>query len=173
MAVAAQKSAILLAACHVHGRDLSGPPVTHNGKPLDGARLLWAIAGVESDFGRLRTHARFERGYAPGGFYYERSAELQRAYAEFNSLAASSFGSFQILYITARELGFNQHPLELRNDDTCARYASQLIGTRFIGRQRCRTVASILDAYNTGNARDTNIPESYIAKAIKYYEAGF
>lgn len=142
--------------------------LTHQTHPVDGARLLWAISGCESDFGRQREFVRAEPAYLPGGKYFGTQA-LAPHWHRWGVLASSSFGSFQILFVTAYELGFRGHPIDLQQDEIGAKWATRLITDRLIGRQGAATLAKVLDGYNSGTHRDGHVPAGYVAKGIRYY----
>lgn len=158
--------------CRNYGKSIDGF-VTHNDQPVDGGRLLWAIAGIESTHGRDREYVRLEQAYAPGGSYYAKDAELRELWKRYGVLAACSFGSFQVMFKTAYELGYRNNPLHLQDDDACAYIAQRLILKRFIEHQGAKTLKDVLDSYNSGNWHDRNIPAVYIRNGIMLYEAGF
>jgi hypothetical protein len=159
----------LMNACLANGERIVG--LTHNGQRVHGGRLLLAISGCESAFGRQRLYVRAEPGYsAPDGHYYKSSRTVRDRWKTYGVLAASSYGSFQIMYITANEMGFIGHPIDLQKDEICAYWATQLITERFIKRQGCKTLSQVLDAYNSGNARDHLVPTKYIDKGIDLYD---
>jgi hypothetical protein len=145
--------------------------LTHDNLPVHGGKLLLTLAGTESDFGNLRLHVRPEPAYSPGGKYYNNSEALRSAYRKYGILAASSYGSFQIMYPTAVEMGFSGHPIDLQEDEICAHFAAELIINRFIRRQKAKTLRDVADAYNSGNHADKIVPQKYIAKAISFYES--
>lgn len=159
-------------ACNAFGASLTGI-VTHNGQPVDGPLMLWAISGNESSFGREREHVRAEPAYSPGGRYYLQSPDLQAYYKRFGVLACASFGSFQIMSVTAKELGFAGNPAELMNDETCAKWMATLITERFVKHQGATKLYEILDAYNSGSWRDKMVPAQYIRTGVFHYEQGF
>lgn len=158
-------------ACQIHGQVLTGL-ASHKGQPIDGPLLLWTIAGCESDFGRLALYVRHEPAYMPGGKYYAKSYDLRQMYARYGVLAASSYGAWQVMFPTARELGFSGHPIDLQLSESAA-WAAALIRTRIIGQQNAATLEQILDAYNTGTAKDRNVPLSYITKGVAFYQHGW
>jgi hypothetical protein len=165
-----QRLTALLEACRQEGVRLNGC-VTHRTKPVDGATLLWAIAGSETNFGLKSEYVREEKAYMPGGYYYRNAGYIRTEQARWGVLACSSFGAFQIMYPLAYELGYREHPVLLQNDKICAKWAADAILKRFV-RQGCLTLTDLFDAYNTGSSRDMNVPEAYIAKGIGFYEAG-
>lgn len=144
--------------------------LTHNGQAIVPARLLLTIAGCESAFGQQREFVRTEKGYMPGGKYYKDAEHVRTLWKRWGVLASSSFGSFQIMFITAYELGFRDHPIELQKDDVGAYWAARLIQRRFVERFRAKTLAEVLDCYNSGYHKDQYIPTLYIDKGIRIYE---
>lgn len=163
------RAATLEPICREYGAEIVG--LTHDHLPVDGGKLLLTLSGTESDFGKLRLHVRPEPAYSPGGKYYNNSEALRAAYRKYGVLASSSYGSFQIMYPTAVEMGFGGHPIDLQDDSVCAIYAAQLIIKRFIGRQKAKTLRDVADAYNSGNHADRIVPQTYIDKAINFYES--
>lgn len=152
-------------ARHIGGLD----GLKHDEQPVDGGRLLYTIAGLESTFGQRREFVRFEPGYGPGGYYYRNAEHVRELWHRYGVLAASSFGSFQVMFITAYELGFKGHPIDLQQDMLSAYWAARLIGDRFIARQKASSLREIFDAYNSGNWRDGVIPVNYVTKGVKLY----
>lgn len=159
----------LIWTCKSAGAGLTG--ITHNGEPVPGGSILLTIAGLESTFGQQRLFARMEAGYAKGGHYYLRSHEVQQLWATYGCLAACSYGTFQIMFVTARELGFLGHPVDLQADPISAYWAAQLISRRIIKAQGATTLAQVLDGYNSGSSKDGNIPAEYINKGISLYQS--
>ncbi len=157
----------LIKICLSNGDTIKG--LTHDGQKVHGGRLLLAIAGCESTFGRDRLHVRYEPGYGPDGHYYKSSQTVRDRWRTYGVLAASSYGSFQLMYIVAEEMGFSGHPIDLQKDEICAYWAAQLITRRFIKGQGATALAHIFDAYNSGSWRDHLSPAKYIAKGIELY----
>lgn len=158
----------VLQACHREGGLIRGL-VDDAGGLVDGRRLLWAIAGNESDYGRLAEYARHEPAYMPGGRYYQQALAQRQAWARWGVLAACSFGPFQVLHATARELGFDGAPAQLAEPLTCAEWARRLIVRRFIEAHGAATLRQIFDAYNSGNHADRVVPADYITKGLAAY----
>lgn len=152
--------------CHAFGPDV--PPTTHDGQPVDGARLLWALAGVESSYGAQRDFARIEPSYQPCGATYRRSEAMRDLWRQYGALAACSYGSWQMMAITARELGHTGHPCELQHDEALAPLV-----IKYLQRAHANTLADTLDAYNSGSCRDKIIPEAYIRTGVAAYVAGW
>jgi hypothetical protein len=158
----------LIVLCKNFGVQIQG--LTHKDQPVDGGRVLLTLAGLESNFGSLREFVRMESAYAPGGKYYNDDEELRRLFRRYGCLASSSFGTFQIMFKTAVELGYKDHPIKLQDDVICATWATELIVKRFIGRFRAKTLRDILDCYNSGFHGDKYIPTIYIEKGMEFYE---
>ena len=161
----------LIDVCKQVGPQLDGI-VMHHEKPVHGATLLYAITGNESSFGTRAEFVRAEPAYMRGGMYFERAAHLRQQWFRWGVLAASSFGAFQLLYITAYELGFRGHPIDLQQHDISARWVNTLITERFVRTRGVQTLRDLLDAYNSGRHTDAHVPERYIAEGIKHYETG-
>lgn len=149
------------------------------GAPLDGAHLLWALAGCESSFGKDCT-PRHEPGYCnkTNGFYWRKAIEamaggkasrqqkyLVNATVEFGCDAHCSFGPWQVMFVNA--IGFK--PEEFKSAETCAVVAVGFLNREVFERQRARTLAHIADAYNSGSWRDENVPGAYVAKLARFY----
>lgn len=155
----------LIDVCLAHGAVLDGK-LSHGGQRVHGGRLLLTIAGLESSFGEQRLFVRYEPAYAPGGRYH--NSDVQKMWKIYGCLAASSFGTFQLMLPTARELGYTGHPIDLQKDSICAYWATQLILKRFIQTQGATTLEQVLDAYNSGTFRDSNVP-AYVDKGVHLY----
>ena len=160
----------LLRVCYEYGPKLDGL-ITHDGKPVPGANLLWTIAGLESGHGAKRDYARYEAAYGPGGVYY-RQTTMRALYSKYGAAAACSWGSWQIMYVCAKEMGFSGPPWELTDDYAAVVPVVELIYLRIVKLQRAKTLSEVLDSYNSGNFKDRIIPEDYIAKGITFYAQG-
>ena len=130
--------------------------------------LLGAIAHCESSYGIHKFAGRYEPAFGPGGMYFKFNEELKRLYSIYGHFVSMSFGAWQILYVSAQELGFADHPCLLMFDEVCIEWAVKYINIRAIKRGAV-TPEQVFDAYNSGNHRDRNIPHAYIAKASKFY----
>lgn len=152
-------------ACLEYGKllDLEGTD-DGTGKPIDGARLLWAIAGVESSFG-ANCKPRVEPAYSYGGKY---SAKLPQAdlLHEFGCDAACSYGPWQIMLCNA--YGYKPTELAMDLDKACVATVG-FIRRWCINTQQCKTLRDFADAYNSGSPRDSIVPEKYIEKVRNYY----
>jgi hypothetical protein len=154
--------------CHAFGAALTLPLEAFEGTPVEGARLLWALAGVESTYGRDREVARLEPAYQPGGSVYRGSSAIRELWGHYGALAACSFGTWQMMAPTARELGHTGHPCDLQTDVVLAPLV-----VRFLDRRRPSSLAEVADAYNSGSCRDRIIPEAYIRTFLAAYRAGW
>lgn len=159
----------VLQACYREGGQIPGL-ADDAGHAVDGVRLLWALAGIESDYGRLTEYARHEPAYMPGGRYYQQAFAQRQAWARWGVAAACSWGPFQILHATARELSFDGAPWQLADPMPCAEWARRLIVRRFMGAHGATTLRQVFDAYNSGNHADRVVPADYIRKGLAAYD---
>lgn len=155
-------------ACVQHGVSLDGCVAAPHG-PVNGAVLLWALAGIESDYGRLSDFARHETAYMPGGTYYRHSTQLRALWERYGVLAACSLGPFQIMLPTAVEMGYDGPPHGLLEPFTAAEIAARLILKRHVRQRGAKLLAEVFDAYNSGTHRDAIVPEKYIKKGLAAY----
>jgi|SRR5262245_33123208 len=132
---------------------------------------LKAIAHVETNYGARGLATLHEPAYCYGGLYYKGSADLQRLSVTFGCLAHQSYGPWQLLFMTAYELGYRGDPVILREPNVCAEYAVKLLNVRTLDKIIEATVEDVFDAWNSGHARDRFIPAEYIKKAKGYYLA--
>lgn len=133
--------------------------------------ILKALATVESSFGTNNV-PRFEKAYSPMGIYY--NSEQKERYAKWGAAACCSYSSFQIMYTTACELGFDSQPWSrnpsiLSNDEVAIFYVIEYIKKRVISRG-AQTVEQLFDIYNSGSL-DKNIPADYIRVAMQAYNS--
>lgn len=132
----------------------------------DKPRFLYALSGVESNYGR-NNKPRFEAAYAPGGRYFTNEL-LQRKHIEYSNDASCSWGPWQIMYIVAAEYGYESEPLHLHLAETSCYYVIEHLN-KFV-RRGAQSIEDLLDSYNTGNFRDSNKPVGYISKFFVCYE---
>lgn len=127
-------------------------PLLHVPDGLDGVKVLWALAGNESDFG-TNCSPRHESGYCPisKGHYAAAIAGLTR---QFGCLAHCSFGAWQVMLCNCP--GFT--PLELLQDlDKQVQATVGFLNRAIFDGQGARSLAEIGDAFNAGNFRDLKI----------------
>lgn len=127
--------------------------------------LLAAIAYCESSFGQ-NAKPRVEPAYLSGR--YARVDHVAKAIAKYGEKAACSYGPWQVLYITALELGFKGTPDELADPRTNLEYAIKYLNQRAYGRG-AKTVAQYADCYNSGDHRDRFVPTGYVRKCVQAY----
>lgn len=143
-------------------------PLVQAPKDINPAALLWAIYFCEK-YTKGNRVPRLEAAYQPKGYYYEHSEAVRAEYERWGDYAACSYSNFQILYVTARELGFQGPPLALDRDSVAIRFVVELLNRRIFGRG-AKTVEQVADAYNSGSFRDQHQPIAYIQKFVKFYE---
>lgn len=147
-------------------------------------RLLAALAMVESNGGR-NLQPNFEPSFYKGGYYWNPHLNYLRAkwgarsdprMRQWSKQAmACSWGPWQILYVTAEELGYKGPPWALTDPSTCLGWAIKLINKRLASKlagplTEMGVVERIADGYNSGSFRDKFVPHSYIKKILGYYE---
>lgn len=142
-------------------------PRLHTGSndQIDPVKLLIAVASVESSGGVRALASLHERAYCYGGKYHnDKVAGLSRIYG---CCVHSSWGPWQILYVTASEHGYYGDPVELRKPSVSVPYVVAVMNHRMIEPVK---LENIFDAWNSGNARDNNVPHEYIQKAMAAYQ---
>ena len=135
---------------------------------LDGSCILYALYRCEK-YNKYNKVPRFESAYAPGGIYYRNAAHVRAAYDTWGRSAACSYSNFQILFVTAQELGYNGPPLALDKDSIAIPYVVRYLNKRIFARG-AKELKHIADAYNSGSFRDGIVPEKYIGKFIRFYK---
>jgi hypothetical protein len=122
-----------------------GPQLTNLPSGIDGAQLLWAIAGNESSFGE-NCAPRHEPAFDVGGVYGN-GAVMKSLLAQYGSAAASSYGPWQILFCNC-PAGYQ--PLDMGDLDKAAhatvRYLNQLIA-----RWTCTGLSDVGECWNAGH----------------------
>lgn len=136
---------------------------------FDPYQILAAFAHNESYYGRYNK-PRVERVYSPGGYYFLRAEHVRLGWQRYGDDAAASWGSFQLLWVVAFELGFRGAPDELADDFVGLPWAIKLLNRRIVGRG-ARTLAEMADAYNSGSFKDQNVPHEYIRRFLAAYES--
>lgn len=148
---------------------LSAPMLQPYLKFADAYGILMSIATLESSMGSYGV-ARFEKNFAPGGSYY--NDELKERYKVWGALSACSFSDFQILYVTACELGFDEapwkrSPMDLANEEVAIFYVIEFLKYRVIAKGG-DTLEKLFDIYNSGKL-DKNYPVQYIKDGVAAY----
>lgn len=133
---------------------------------LDFTKFLIALSGVETSFNK-NNKPRFEKAYAPGGFYFKGSPKLQDEWKKYGDNASSSWGPWQILHIVACEYGYKGDPQSLYDPKVSGHYVVQHLNK--FSRNGANSLERILDCYNTGNQFDKNVPYEYIGEWWKMY----
>ena len=115
---------------------------------------------------------RFERAYSAGGRYCDPTLWVQ-----YGRAAACSYSNWQIMFPVAVELGYRGTPEALDEDATAIVWVVQLLRKRLVKFARQEdgraTLSELLDAYNSGNPRDANVPHEYIARGAEHYADAF
>lgn len=135
---------------------------------VDAKAILWAIAGNETLFGCYRKFVRQEAAFLPDGKFYKNSDVLQNEYKKYGVLASSSIGTWQIMYISAYEIGYRLHPIFLQVNSIAVEWVVSFINKRILSRG-ATIIDEIFDAYNSGSFKDKFIPAQYIGKGKFHY----
>ena len=109
-----QREERLPSLIRAHASLLTLPP------DLGGEALLAALATQESDFGLLGGRSRVEPAYQPGGGIYRK--HVIDLYADYGDAAASSWSSWQIMFVAAWEIGFRGPPWALWDDQVAIKW---------------------------------------------------
>lgn len=147
---------------HEHSQSLPVPST------LDAEALLWAIYRCEK-YDKHNKVPRFEKAFAKGGSYYEASELIRELCKTWGTFASCSYSNFQILFVTACELGYLGPPLALDHDSVALPYVIRYIHKRVL-QTGATTVEEVADAYNSGTHLDANVPIRYIKRFRKFYD---
>jgi hypothetical protein len=167
--VVAMSRAELARLCQAYGGALAddlkgcaGP----DGAALDGPRLLWALSGRESSFGKNMT-PRHEPAYDVGG-RYANSSEIQQGLALWGRDFACSYGPLQILAVNAK--GFT--PMELgESPETALAAACAFLRLYVLRHCKAKTLKEICECWNGGHIGATTTP-GYVEEVTRHYLAG-
>jgi len=150
----------IIELCKRYGPHLSPP------EGVDGTKLLWALSGNESNFGRI-CPPRHENSYHYGSRLYRRSKLLRDLTKEWGCLAHCSFGPWQVMLINVVRFS----PLEMLDDpEKAIQAAVSHLNNAIFRPQKPKTLAQIADSYNSGNFRDKLVPADYIARLKRNYK---
>lgn len=136
--------------------------------PFDRRAILAALTDVETGpWGSRWQAALFEPGYYRGGHYYN-VEHVREAVHRYESLASCSYGPWQILYISAWELGYRGHPVGLISPEVSAPLVVELLNRRWKDKGRLDGAA---DSWNTGNDHDRLLPRAtYTENFLQAYD---
>ena len=159
--------AALAAACHAHGPELNVAALN-----LDGARVLWAIAGVESSFG-LNCQPRHEMSYCTGSLSH--APQVVALTEKYGHAAHASFGPWQMMLCNAASVttagNWACPPENFASLEFCVEKAVAFINARILKAEGARTLEQIAWAYNAGTFRQEFEPVQYIQQAVHNYGA--
>ncbi len=145
-----------------HHRHLKTPA----GSDLQTAEILLAMADMESGdrdrdtglvvpgSGGLRNVPVHEDAYDYGGRYWRRAVHLRAIIEKYGAMGACSWSSWQILYVSASEMGFGGAPIDLWDDLTAIPYIVKLLNAR-VFRRGAKTIEDVGDGWNTGSPNDS------------------
>ena len=131
--------------------------------------LLRAIAHIESSYG-IHNYPRFEKSWYVYGGNFKRLIEKDLRPLDlvfrYGANVACSFSSFQILYWTARDMGFRDDPIYLMKDTEAIPYVVKYCNWKL---RTAKNIDEFADMYNSG-AIDKYVPKFYIIKFKTKYE---
>jgi len=136
---------------------------------INAVAALKALACNESDYGARWSASRHEPAYCYGGRYYRNDANLRNLSIVWGCSAHESWGVWQIMYVTAFELGYRDDPVRLRVPEVSIEYVVRLVNKRTLDRIMDCTPEDVADAYNTGQARDGIDNPKYVADFMEHY----
>ena len=134
--------------------------------------LLHAIAEVESSHGEHGQAIRHEQGYCYGSHLYRgpNGADLRAASQRWGCLAHASYSSWQIMYIAAREMGFDDgDPIALRNDFVALPWVVKYINRRILSKHPRIAVDPFGRMYNSGRPNVSEATDEYAERFTKAY----
>ena len=146
---------------------------------LDGAKLLMAIAAIESS-GGVNNYPNFEPYWVPEGTAFTIEGKIQQGrhpvsnprvvdrYEAHGMASGCSFSSWQILYHTAADMGFKGQPWELWDDKVAVEWVVRRLNK--LAKQGAKSIEQFADAWNSGSFKDRIIPERYIKEVSEAYQ---
>jgi hypothetical protein len=142
--------------CRTHGPALAGVP-----DGVDAIKLLWALTGNETRFGKW-TVPKHENSYCYKGRYHDAVLD-----PDWGCLAHCSLGVGQVMAPSVVRYGFGIKECLLELEPG---FLAMVAHLRFnVLPQHPASLSDIADAYNSGNFRDSIVPADYIHKLIENY----
>lgn len=132
--------------------------------------FLWALCVQESDGGVVNV-SRNEPAYSPGGIYFKKSKTLSFLYEKYGSLVCASYGPWQMLFITAYELGYKEHPAYLWSGFVSLPWVVTYLNKAKA--QGANTIELLAASYNGGFGaikRQNENVQKYVAKVKMNYD---
>lgn len=146
---------------------------------LDLIKVQRAIEVVESNAG-ANNYPRLEASYVPNGIRLtvqgksilgngrNVNAIVKERWEKWGMASACSFGAAQILYHTAADLGFMNHPAYLWVDPTLHDKYVQLQLAKIVARG-AKSLDQVADAWNSGTHLDQIVPTLYMDAVAAAY----
>ena len=150
----------IAAACREYGPAIVGLPAG-----IDGAQLLWAMSGNESSFG-ANCLPRHEPAFDVGGVYGN-GPVMKPLLAKFGSMAAFSYGPWQLMFCNAPN---DYTPNSFNSLDKSA-HATVAFLNKLIARWKPANLAEIGECWNGGQVMNHLIPavSAYVQKLTSNY----
>lgn len=131
--------------------------------------LLLAIADVESS-GGTNNVPKHEPAYDYGGLYWKKATHVKLAVKKYGAFAACSYSSWQIMFILAQEMGYDDDPAGLRSDKVALPWVCAALNKRIFARG-AQNLRDIADGWNSGSFTDAHVPHEYVEKLRLAYES--
>jgi hypothetical protein len=129
-------------------------------------KLLWALNRQEAS-GKAKIHSRYEPGfyrkYIRGNKKY---AHLEKTYGA--RAVSSSYGPWQIMYLTAHEMGYRGKPQALSEPSVSLPYVIKYLD--FLRKKLGDNERAVISAYNAGPGGVGTNP-GYTSKVIAYLKS--
>ncbi len=126
-------------------------------------KLLWALNRQEAS-GKSRIHSRYEPAFYKR--YIKGKAKYAPLEARYGARAvASSYGPWQIMYLTAYEMGYRGKPEDLGKAEVSLPYVLKYLD--FLRKKLGQNDRAVISAYNAGPGGVGTNP-AYTAKVIAY-----
>lgn len=131
--------------------------------PSGDIKLLWALNRQEAS-GKATIASRYEPGF------YNRYIKGRKKYRHLETrfggrAVASSYGPWQIMYLTAYEMGYRGKPEDLSNAATSLPYVLKYVN--FLRKKLGNDPSAVISAYNAGPGGIGSNPR-YTSKVIAY-----
>jgi hypothetical protein len=156
----------LFQICKNHSQDITGDFIANKWA------FLWALCGKESSFG-AENFPKFEPVFGPDGLYFEKSKQLKMLYYDggFGAFVSMSYSPWQILYATAFERGFSQHPCLLHSPSISAPYV--VMQLNYLIKCGANTLELLFASWNAGPGVIKNqklFPTRYVQDSMMLYD---
>jgi len=131
---------------------------------VKGDVFLAALLFCESKFGK-NCKPKAEAAYTPEGKHFD--AELRRLHNQYGRGVSCSWGPWQIMYVTALDLGYQGPPEDLAKPEVSIFYVVKYLNEGIAAGAIC--VSQLADFYNVGKIKARKVPTGYVRTCISAY----